>query len=195
VVHFLKLMDQLFHGKDTQWKNMTVEISHVSTPDEITVVEHLAQEIWSQHFTAIIGTSQVNYMLEKFQSTQAIMSQVNSGWEYYLISVDNKMVGYTGLVPDSDTNKLMLSKIYVKKQVRGKGLGKSILDFVEQKCRLEGFSALWLTVNRFNSGPISWYKGHGFVILEEVKKDNGGGYIMDDYVMEKKINMHNKCSR
>jgi hypothetical protein len=36
---------------------MTVEIIHVSTPDEIAVVERLAQEIWPQHFTPIIGAS------------------------------------------------------------------------------------------------------------------------------------------
>ena len=170
---------------------MMVEIIHVSTPDKIAVVERLAQEIWPQHFTPIIGVSQVVYMIEKFQSAEAILSQINSGWEYYLVTVDNEMVGYAGLVPDIDAKRLMLSKIYVKKSARGKGVGKSILDFVEQKCKLEGFSTLWLTVNRFNDGPISWYEGHGFVTIDEVKKDIGGGFVMDDYVMERKIKIEN----
>ena len=170
---------------------MTVEIIQVSTPDEIAVVESLAQEIWPQHFTPIIGASQVIYMLEKFQSSEAILSQINSGWEYYLVKVDNEMVGYSGLVPDIGTKRLMLSKIYVKKSARGKGVGKSILDFVEQKCKVEGLSTLWLTVNRFNNGPISWYEDRGFVTIDEVKKDIGGGFIMDDYVMERKIKIEN----
>ena len=170
---------------------MTVEIIRVSTPDEIAVVERLAQEIWPQHFTPIIGASQVVYMLGKFQSAEAILAQINSGWEYYLVTVDNEMVGYAGLVPDIDAKRLMLSKIYVKKSARGKGVGRSILDFVERKCKLEKLSTLWLTVNRFNNDPISWYEDRGFVTINEVKKDIGGGFVMDDYVMERKIKIEN----
>ena len=168
---------------------MSVEIIHVSTPDDIAVVERLAREIWSQHFTPIIGASQVEYMLGQFQSAEAISSQINSGWEYYLAMVDNGSVGYAGLVPDISNKRLMLSKIYVRKSARRKGVGKSILDFVERKCSLDGLDTLWLTVNRFNYGPISWYEKCGFVTVDEVKKDIGGGYYMDDYIMEKNINI------
>lgn len=167
---------------------MSVELIHVSTPDDIAVVARLAQEIWSQHFTPIIGASQVEYMLGKFQSAEAILSQIDSGWEYYLAMVDNEAVGYAGLVPDISNKRLMLSKLYVRKSARGKGVGKSILGFVERKCSLEGLDTLWLTVNRFNDDPISWYQKCGFVTVDEVKKDIGGGYFMDDYIMEKKIN-------
>jgi GNAT superfamily N-acetyltransferase len=166
---------------------MPVELIHVSTPDDIAVVERLAREIWSQHFTPIIGASQVEYMLGKFQSAEAVLSQINSGWEYYLAKVDNQAVGYAGLVPDISNKRLMLSKIYVRKSVRGTGVGKSILDFIERKCILDGLDTLWLTVNRFNHGPISWYQKCGFVTVDEVKKDIGGGFFMDDYIMEKKL--------
>ena len=168
-------------------REIVTKITRVSTPDDIAVLAHLAREIWPQHFTPIIGASQVEYMLEKFQSVEAVSSQIDSGWEYYLASFDNETVGYAGLVPDIDSKRLMLSKIYVKESARGKGLGKSILGFVERKCNLEGFNTLWLTVNRFNSDPVSWYRHRGFVIVDEVKKDIGGGFFMDDYIMEKKI--------
>jgi GNAT superfamily N-acetyltransferase len=170
---------------------MPVEINPVSTPEDIAVVARLAQEIWSQHFTPIIGASQVDYMLGKFQSVEAIMSQVDSGWEYYLAVIDNEAVGYAGLVPDISNKRLMLSKIYVRQSARGQGVGKSILDYVERKCRSEGLATLWLTVNRFNDGPISWYQKCGFVTVDEVKKDIGSGYFMDDYIMEKSIKSEN----
>jgi len=170
---------------------MPVELNPVSTPEDIAVVARLAQEIWSQHFTPIIGASQVDYMLGKFQSVEAIMSQVDSGWEYYLAVIDNEAVGYAGLVPDISNKRLMLSKIYVRQSARGQGVGKSILDYVERKCRSEGLATLWLTVNRFNDGPISWYQKCGFVTVDEVKKDIGSGYFMDDYIMEKSIKSEN----
>ena len=166
---------------------MTVKITRVTTLEDIAVVECLAQEIWLQHFTPIIGVSQVEYMLEKFQSVEAVSSQIDSGWEYYLATFDNEVVGYAGIVPDIDSRRLMLSKIYVKESVRGKGVGNSILDFVESKCKLEGHRILWLTVNRFNDDPVSWYEHRGFVTVDEVKQDIGGSFFMDDYVMEKAI--------
>ena len=168
---------------------MKIRITDVSTREDVIVVARLAQEIWRQHFTSIIGASQVEYMLDKFQSVEAVSAQIDSGWEYYLASLEYESVGYVGLVPETDRRKLMLSKIYVKESVRGRGVGKSILDFVERKCQGEGLRTLWLTVNRFNSGPISWYQHQGFVAVDEVKKDIGGGFVMDDYVMEKEIDI------
>ena len=164
---------------------MTVKITHVSTPGDIAVVAKLAREIWSQHFTPIIGALQVEYMLEKFQSVNAVSSQIDSGWEYYLASLDDEAVAYAGLVPDTNSNRLMLSKIYVKESARGKGVGNSILNFVENRGKQDGYHALWLTVNRFNHGTISWYQHRGFVTIDEINKDIGGGFFMDDYVMEK----------
>lgn len=166
---------------------MSVEIASVSTNDDIDCVATLAREIWTEHFTPIIGEQQVKYMLMKFQSADAIKSQIDSGWEYYLAKFENEWVGYIGLSPDLRNNRMILSKIYTKSSVRGKGIGKSMLEYVEDKCVSEKFSSIWLTVNRFNDGPISWYKRRGFSVIDEVKKDIGGDFFMDDYIMEKNL--------
>ena len=55
---------------------MLAEITKVKTDDEIDVVSALAREIWTEHFTPIIGKSQVEYMLDNFQSSHAIKSQI-----------------------------------------------------------------------------------------------------------------------
>jgi len=164
---------------------LSVEITIVSTNDCIDCVATLAKEIWTQHFTPIIGQPQVKYMLMKFQSADVIRSQIAGGAEYYLANFENELVGYICLIPNLENNKMILSKIYTKSSVRGKGVGKLLLDYAEDKCISEYFSSLWLTVNKFNEGPICWYKRHGFLVIDEVKKDIGGGFFMDDYIMEK----------
>lgn len=152
---------------------------------DIQRLADLAHEIWWQHFPPIIGEAQVKYMVDKFQSNEAIIHQLRNGYEYFLAELDGTAVGYTGLVPDK--GKLMLSKLYVKDSTRGKGVGQALLDFIEAKCRAEGMDRIWLTVNRGNTGPINWYKNRGFIIVKEVDLDIGSGFIMDDYVMEKPI--------
>lgn len=166
---------------------MKIHVLKDKSSTDIETVAALAQEIWRQHFPAIIGLPQVEYMLDKFQSVQAITSQLQSGTEYNIAMLDNKPVGYTALVPDLVNKTMMISKIYLREADRGIGTGSQILDFIENECRTRNLNSLWLTVNRFNTGPVEWYKRKGFEIVDEVKKDIGGGFFMDDYIMEKSL--------
>lgn len=166
---------------------MKVFILKVNASSEIDTVATLADQIWRQHFPPIIGLPQVEYMLERFQSKKAISAQLQDGTEYYIAELNSESVGYTALVPDIVNTKLMISKIYLRDSARGMGIGSQLLDFIENECSKRNLNKLWLTVNRFNTGPVEWYKQKGFEIVDEVKKDIGGGYYMDDYIMEKNI--------
>jgi diamine N-acetyltransferase len=168
-------------------EKMKIEILQVDSSADVVVVERLAREIWPQHYNPIIGHAQVVYMLEKFQSARAITAQIESGCDYYLTNLDGKAVGYIGLIPELDKRRMMLSKIYVERSSRGQGVGRAMLDFVEARCKSHDLSTLWLTVNRFNEVTIKWYEHNGYMIADEVKKDIGGGFFMDDYLMEKPI--------
>ena len=159
-------------------------IQQVSETDDIAAVARLADEIWHEHFVSIIGVQQVDYMLEQFQSPQAISSQIGAGVEYYLSSSDNNLTGYLALIPDQPGEKMMISKIYIRREDRGRGIGSFLLDFVQRKCMQRRLDTIWLTVNRHNAGTIEWYRKRGFVITNEVKKDIGVGFYMDDFIME-----------
>ncbi|NJM22682.1 MAG: GNAT family N-acetyltransferase [Nostocaceae cyanobacterium CSU_2_110] len=81
-------------------------------------------------------------------------------------------------------DRLFLSKLYVLKSFRGKGIGKQAIKFIKNT-----FSnpIIHLTVNKNNSDSIAFYKNVGFDIVDDVVTDIGNGFVMDDYVME----MHN----
>ncbi len=159
-------------------------LKRVNHHDDIVAVAKLANEIWNDHFVDIIGQQQVDYMLDQFQSPAAIAAQIESGYEYYLLSVDRRQTGYLGLVPEPQASKMMISKIYIRREARGRGLGNYILNFVIQQCESRGFRSIWLTVNRYNDATIKWYLRKGFVVIDEVKKDIGEGFYMDDFIME-----------
>jgi diamine N-acetyltransferase len=90
-----------------------IEIIKVSDKNSINTVEKLANEIWREHYTPIIGKAQVDYMLDKFQSKKAISEQIKNGFLYFLLKADNEYIGYIGVVPNSDKKELLLSKIYI----------------------------------------------------------------------------------
>jgi len=166
---------------------MSVEINLVKSSHDIDTVSTLARKTWTHHYTPIIGAAQVEYMLNKFQNSPAIDAQISDGYEYYLAKLYNKYVGYTAVVPDAENNKMMISKIYTLTEVQGEGVGGQLLSFIEDKCNKENISTLWLTVNKNNTRAIAWYKRRGFNIKEDIKVDIGGGFYMDDYVMEKNV--------
>ena len=95
-------------------------------------------------------------------------------------------IGYTGVRPDGE-GKLFLSKLYILKPYRGQGYASEAFAFLERLCAEEGLSAIWLTVNRFNTNTIAVYEKKGFVTVRTQVADIGSGFVMDDYIMEKTL--------
>ena len=162
---------------------MSVVFKEVVTPEEVGQVAALARKIWSAHYTPLIGTDQVEFMLDKFQSVEPITEQIEKeGYLYYLLlSCDDEAVGYCAFQERGDT--LFLSKVYVDHAARGKGYGRAIMRFAEATADRLGLNRLSLTVNKDNTGSIAVYKKMGFEVVDAICPDIGGGYVMDDYVM------------
>ena len=163
-----------------------MDYNQVTTDVQIRTTAKLAREIWTEHFTAIIGADQVEYMLDKFQSENAIADQIqNKGYIYYLIKKGKQAIGYCAIVPEEDT--LFLSKLYILKTMRGKGIARKTIGFLKTIAFERNLGRITLTVNKNNIGPIAAYEKLGFVNTGPVVQDIGGGFVMDDYKMELKL--------
>ena len=163
-----------------------MNIVPVITDSQIKTVAALAAEIWTEHFTPIIGADQVRYMLDNIQSVGAITESIrHKQYQYFLMVDDNGPLGYFACHVDSEG--LFLSKLYICKSSRGKGYSKIAVSHLEQIAKDSNANKIWLTVNKNNSNVISIYQKMGFVIDAPLVQDIGGGFIMDDYKMVKKI--------
>ena len=152
--------------------------------EEMPSLAALASFIWHEYFPCILSESQIDYMVDRFQSEPAMRSQVaEKGYRYYFIVDDGSVVGYTAIVPEGDV--LFISKVYLLKEHRGKGLGTQAIKCIFDICSKEGFRSAYLTVNRGNAKAISAYERNGFRTVREQVTDIGNGFVMDDYVMEK----------
>lgn len=162
-----------------------LNIVEASCDSQLLVIDKLADEIWHEHFTPIIGTDQVEYMIKKFQCFEALKSQLAQGYKYYILNYQNKAVGYTGI--KIEAGSLFLSKLYILKEYRGNKISSEVIKFLVTLCNQQGLSKIWLTVNRFNSNTINVYEKLGFIKTRTQQLDIGNGFIMDDYIMEKSI--------
>jgi GNAT superfamily N-acetyltransferase len=106
-----------------------------------------------------------------------------------LASVVGRLAGFAAWYVTADRAAAKLDKLYVVQSLQRKGLGGRLIGRVADLARGAGASVLVLNVNKHNIQAIRAYEKHGFAIREAVVVDIGGGFVMDDYVMLKKIVM------
>ena len=163
-----------------------MKIREIEAGHDIMEVNRLAGLIWHEAYRGIISREQIAYMVERFQSVRAITEQVAlDGYRYFLLVDEGRAVGYCGV--QMRDGELFLSKIYLLAEVRGRGLFPQMLEHLTDLCRDRGLRTIRLTVNRHNERAIGAYRRAGFREVRTQVTDIGGGYVMDDYVMEREV--------
>ncbi len=166
-----------------QWPENSCLVE-VKSEHQIRQAVDLAYHIWNQHYPAIIGQGQVDYMLDRFQSFPVIQEQIRQGYLYYLIQTGGNIAGYTALVSRPDRHSLQISKLYLLADWRGRGLARYVVATAFDMARGLGLDRLYLTVNKYNHASIAAYQKIGFAITGELVADIGNGFVMDDFEME-----------
>lgn len=167
--------------------NMAVEIKKVKYLPELRKVAELAEKIWHECFPGIISEAQIDYMVEKFQSLDAMCRQIEEqGYTYLSVYDDGELCGYIGFKPERD-ERFFLSKLYLRSDKRGRGIASAMLERVFDEARRAGKTAVYLTVNKRNDRAIAVYRYKGFEVTDTVVTDIGSGFVMDDYVMTCKL--------
>lgn len=165
---------------------MALQFNTITSLADFRLLENFAREIWEEHYIPIIGSKQVAYMMEKFQKAEVMHHQAEEGgYEFCFVLSEGSLAGYIAF--STRVEEMFLSKFYLEKSCRGKGWAREMLRFLEKLAKRESLKRIVLTVNKYNTGSISAYQALGFNILEPVVIDIGGGFIMDDYRMEKHI--------
>ncbi len=152
---------------------------------DLSIVEDIAREVWTEAYEGVVPRAQTDYMVEKFQTVPALREQISRGYTYLLVTVDGTPAGYCGYVPDD--RGLFLSKIYIRKEFRGTGLSSRLFDILRVTARTMGKDRVHLTVNRDNARAIAVYEHEGFSVSGTADTDIGEGFVMNDYLMEMRV--------
>jgi ribosomal protein S18 acetylase RimI-like enzyme len=151
--------------------------------DGLTAIQILAGEIWREYYPAIIGEEQTEYMLHRFYSPDALMSQMESGHHFYAaLNPAGNPAGYASVSVGVD-GEAFLHKFYLCADARNRGNAVTFWRFVASELKTMNASVVRLTVNRKNYKAINFYFRNGFVIEKVADFDIGGGWFMNDFVM------------
>ncbi len=149
---------------------------------DILAVSELAGRIWRAHYVPHIAShEQIEYMLPRVASPQAIEKKWREENQLFkLIYVDDKLAGYIALNPKIPGH-WFIDKFYIDQKQQRLGLGQNLLSCIISELKP---SHLSLRVNRKNFQAINFYFKNGFKIIAVDILDIGGGFVMDDFIME-----------
>ena len=157
------------------------------TETDVERVAQLAAETWWSHYPGLISAAQIEYMLQQRYDPALIRAELRRRDLWW----DKLDIGATMVAFDScflsDAATVKLDKLYVHPAHQRKGYGGILIDHVCDRARRHGCSQVVLAVNKGNRSAIAAYLKHGFTVAESVVKDIGGGFVMDDYVMLRRV--------
>lgn len=154
-------------------------------PIDIPAIQEIVQETWPATYLKIIGQQQLDYMLQLFYSTEALLHQMKQGHLFLIAKQDNRILAFAAY--NQEAEKIWkLQKLYALPITQGKGIGSLLIDYIINDLKSRKAACLKLNVNRYNSAKI-FYEKLGFEVLAAEDIDIGNGYFMNDYVMQKNV--------
>ncbi len=158
---------------------LTTEAGHLSG------IQRLAHAIWREHYPGIISSEQIEYMLREGYSFEALQREFAQGViRYDRALLEGALVGFSAYGPHSDADALVLHKLYVEAAQRGRGCARKLVEAASEHALANSRNRVILRVNKRNSVAIAAYERMGFAKRESIVSDIGGGFCMDDYLME-----------
>ncbi len=169
-----------------QKSDPTIRIEALTDAD-VEAMAALAREIWYAHYPAIIGTAQIEYMLAQRYgpaTVRAELARAGTWWDKLTIGPD--MAGFASYFLAAPAG-MKLDKLYVHPRHQRRGYGGRMIARASEAARRQGCGRLTLAVNKNNASAIAAYLKHGFRVAGTVTQDIGGGFVMDDFLMEKDL--------
>jgi ribosomal protein S18 acetylase RimI-like enzyme len=165
----------------------TIDIQQADIRD-ILEIQQLAHEIWHKCYPGIITVGQIGYMLQRDYGLETLKSEITEGEiRFEQLLVEGKIIGFASHGPTESPKEIKIHKLYIHPYHQRKGHGSCLMDHIAKKCFTEGTETLVLAVNKRNTPAINSYIKNGFRQREAVIVEIGGGYIMDDYILEKSL--------
>lgn len=160
----------------------TIREMHAS---DVADVSAFAARIWMNHYVPdIVTAEQIRHMHARMLSEESFAKILKDpAQKIWLLFVDENLAGYITLAAQ-EKGCWFLDKLYVDSARQRGGLGASLLDHAIAALKPR---KLLLRVNRKNYTAVNFYFKQGFAITALDVKDIGGGFVMDDFLMERAL--------
>lgn len=93
-----------------------------------------------------------------------------TGGEFWVVDYHRQLVGTAGYYPTQKGNRAVeLRKMYLLPEVRGQGLGRYLLQTLEQAIAIRGFRQIWIETASVLKEAVKLYESSGYQPSTEVE--------------------------
>ena len=87
---------------------------------------------------------------------------LDKGGAILIAVLDGEPVGTVGLVPGHEAGVLELIKMSARQDLRGRGIGRALMDAAIDRARAQGAMSIWLETNTVLDAALALYRKTGF---------------------------------
>lgn len=151
-------------------------------------IQDIAGKTWPVTYGAILSSEQIQYMFSMMYDLEALKNQAETKNHHFIIAEEEgNFLGFASYEFDYHNQpKAKIHKIYILPETQGSGIGKKLIHYIAEKAKASQQEFVSLNVNRFNDA-LHFYTKIGFEKVGEEDINIGNGYVMEDYIMEKKL--------
>ena len=128
---------------------------------DLAAVRALLVETWHATYDAIYGVERVTEITDDWHSIASLKARMGRPNSEFLVADDGKTIGGMAYAAATTDPKLvMLHQLYVLPSFQGKGIGKMLLDEIEES--FPDARTLRLEVEAANTAALAFYRANGF---------------------------------
>ena len=135
----------------------------------------IGRKAYDQHYLHLWKNQDSTPYLESSFTREVLKKEsTDNNTALFIIHYDGNPAGVLKIIenspisPYSAEDALLLEKIYILKEFTGKGIGREVLDFTEQRAKELHKKIIWLDTMQ-NSPALHFYLAYGFEIHGETK--------------------------
>jgi ribosomal protein S18 acetylase RimI-like enzyme len=150
-----------------------IQLKAISRSDSETIF-WLMKEIYTpayKHFWTDNGDWYVN---SQYSKENILKELSNTKSNYYFILFKGEIIGNFRFIWDdklkglSEEKQLKLHRIYLHPKTQGKGIGKQLLAWLEEKASEKGYQIIWLDAMNEQEQAFQFYKNLGYTYYSHV---------------------------
>ena len=131
-----------------------------ATKRDLPAVQKLLASTWHATYDTIYGVDRVSEITAEWHSLAALEKQLDAPRSEFLLADDGKIIAGMAYARQTSDQEVKLVQLYVASDCQGRGVGKMLLDEIEES--FFEVPTITLEVEDKNTGAIAFYSRHGF---------------------------------
>lgn len=131
-----------------------------ATKRDLESISVLLGQTWHATYAALYGVEKVSEITAEWHSVAALEKQLKTPQSEFLVADDGSKIAGMAHARQVSDNEVRLQQLYIAPEFQGRGVGKLLLDEIEES--FYEVANISLEVEVQNTGAIGFYKVQGF---------------------------------